>query len=197
MHRVPEDLELDTAAAGRWPPLLVALRRTVRPDRSRVAAYVGFARSPGAWADYGGLLSRHGSWLGALDSILARWLPEAAGPAGPADEAAAAGIVEPPRTRAEAIGYLYVREAFRLGEQVLWRALGGSSQAAAAEPGAVAPARSSWRDLVRALRSVGPDEHGEVLAGARAAHAAWERRLAPSLERLGVLEELRGALEAS
>ena len=185
------------ARTGRWPPLLVALRRSVRPDRSRVAAYVSFARSPGAWADYGGFLARHRAWLAALDGALAPRLPEiAVSPDRPA-EAGAPGAIAPARSRAEALGYLYVREAFRLGSEALSRALGGPGQGPAEDPAAEVPPRRSWRELVRALGEVeSPEEQAEVLEGARAAFAAWERRLAPSLERLGLLEEPASACEA-
>ena len=190
---------LAAARAGRWPPLLGALRRTVRPDRSRVAAYVSFARSPGAWADYGGFLARHRAWLAALDGALAPRLPEVASSPARAGEAAAAaaGALPPARSRAEALGYLYVREAFRLGSEALSRALGGPGQETAEDPEAEVPARRSWRELVRALADVAaPDEQAEVLEGARSAFAAWERRLAPSLERLGLVEEPASACQA-
>jgi len=186
-----------SARTGRWPPLLVALRRTVRPDRSRVAAYVSFARSPGAWADYGGFLARHRAWLAALDGALAAHLPEIAVSSDRTAEAGAPGAIPPARSRAEALGYLYVREAFRLGSEALSRALGGPGQASAEDPSAEVPARRSWQDLVRALGEVlAPEEQAEVLEGARAAYAAWERRLAPSLERLGLLEQPASACGA-
>ena len=174
---------------GRWPPLLVALRRAMKPDRSRVAAYASLERRPSAWADYGGFLARHRDWLHALDGALSPFLRDLAA-ARPAPGEPGDPLLAPARTRAEALGYLYVREAFRLGSEVLSRALGGRGPGSAEDPAAEVSARGSWSELVQALRAVAaPEEQAEVLAGARAAYAAWERRLGPSLERLGLLEE--------
>jgi heme oxygenase len=177
----------------RWPPLLVALRRAARPDRARVAAYMSFARCPASWAEYGGFLVRHRAWLTALDGALVEGLPGA--PPAPGEEGDRAapdvgpGSLPPARNRAQALGYLYVREAFRLGSEVLSRRIQGAVESPAEAPAGERPARRSWYELVRALWGAGPEEQAEVLESARLAYSAWERRLGPSLARLGLVDD--------
>jgi heme oxygenase len=181
----------EVALAGRWPPLLLTLRRLARPDRARVAAYSFLAGHPAAGLAYGQFLVAHRAWIAALDRVL----DEAGVPSSSAhaqddlapDEAGPAGLAEaiPPaaRTRAEALGYLYVREAFRLGCSALARRLRGTLGEAAP---AVRPSAQPWRQLVRSLGQVPPEQHAEVLVGARQAFAAWSTWLGPSLQRLGL-----------
>lgn len=190
-HDFPGSIDRDP-----WPPLLRALRRTARPDRARVAAYLSLAGHPAGWGAYTEFLAVHRTWIASLDRTLAqagaaarRPLPDAAELFQPVEipsEAAAPGL-PPPRTRAHALGYLYVLEAFRLGCSVLARRIRGQAEpspgAARAEP----PARPRpWSELVGALEGVRPEDHPAVIQGAREAFSAWERRLASSLAHLGL-----------
>jgi heme oxygenase len=168
---------------NRWPPLLVALRRTTRPDRARVAAYASLFRFPAGWEAYAEFLSGHRAWLDDLDRVLARSgaehrpLLDGTG----ADPGRGAEELPAPPTRAHALGYLYVYEAFRLGCSVLARRVRGLGAAApAVEPG------RAWGELVQELARVPLEEHGAVVQGAVEAFTAWERRLADSLARLGL-----------
>ncbi len=176
----------------RWPPLLVALRRATRPDRARVAAYAGMFRSPSGWDAYAEFLAAHGAWLDALDRALAR-----SGAAHlPLRDGAEEGFpreaqeLPSPRTRAHALGYLYVYEAFRLGRTVLARRLRGREEVEARAD----EAGRSWRDLAAQLERVPIEEHGAVVQGALDAFAEWERQLGAALARLGLAPgEIRAA----
>lgn len=178
------------AAADRWPPLLLALRRAARPDRVRVAAYLSLTQRAAGWAAYTEFLAQHRAWIASLDGMLAGAgvnapgpLPDAAEPfdaaAGtpPGTENPLAGL-SPPRSRAHALGYLYVLEAFRLGSSVLARRIRGR-----AEPGADG---RPWNELVAALAGVPAEDRPEVVKAAREAFSAWEQRLAASLAPLGL-----------
>lgn len=169
---------------NRWPPLLVALRRTARPDRARVAAYLSLYGCPGVWDAYAEFLAAHRAWLDALGRALARSgaahqpLTDGAG----GDPAAEVEELPAPRTRAHALGYLYVYEAFRLGREVLARRIRGlgGTEAAAADAG------RPWNELATELGRVPLPEHAAVVQGAVDAFAEWERRLGASLARLGL-----------
>jgi heme oxygenase len=192
-HDVPRSLDGD-----RWPPLLLDLRRTARPDRARVAAYQGLTQSPAGWAAYTEFLAVHRAWIASLDRALAaaglvtRWpLPDAAEEfdrdlAQTPGEAATHCLL-PPRTRAHALGYLYVVEAFRLGCSVLARWFRGQAEPLADPARPEQTTRGSpWGDLVKVLRGVPPEEHAAVIQGAREAFSAWEERLATSLAHFGL-----------
>jgi heme oxygenase len=172
----------------RWPPLLLALRRATRPDRARVAAYASLVRSPAGWEAYSEFLAGHRAWLDALERALtgsgAAHHPLRDG--ADARPGEAVEEIPAPRTRAEALGYLYVLEAFRLGCSVLARRLGGG----AAEP---ASAGRPWGELAPQLGSVPPEEHGAVVQGALDAFAGWERCLGAYLARLGLAPVGRAA----
>jgi heme oxygenase len=182
----------------RWPPLLLALRRAARPDRARVAAYVSLTRRPAGRAAYTEFLALHRAWIASLDRVLAE---AGAAPAGPLpdapDEAEERGAPIPrapaeaspaglpvPRTWAQALGYRYVLEAFRLGCSVLARRIGGRARSEG--PADAVEAHRSWEDLVRALGRVPPEDHPAVIQSAREAFSGWEQRLAGSLAQLGV-----------
>jgi phosphate transport system protein len=62
--RIPQD-------PGRWPALLLALRRALRPDRARVAAYVSLVQRQAGWDAYSDFLASHRAWTDALDRALA------------------------------------------------------------------------------------------------------------------------------
>jgi heme oxygenase len=174
----------------RWPPLLLTLRRAARPDRVRVAAYLSVSERSAGWTPYTEFLVLHRAWIASLDRVLAEAgvhapspLPDAAAPLDAGTDAAGPGSqgatdLAPPRTRAEALGYLYVLEAFRLGCSVLARRIRGS-----AEPGAGA---GPWGELVTALSAVPPEDHPAAVQAAKEAFAAWERRLAGPLGTLGL-----------
>ena len=152
---------------GRWPPLLGALRRAARPDRARVAAYAGLAEA--GLATYADFLSLHREWIAGLARGLAEAgvairlpLPDAEGaaftPAGGETK-----HLPPPRSRAQALGHLYVLEAFRLGCSVLERRVRGRS----------AGEGRWWDELARQLGAVPAEEHTAVVEGARDAFAEW------------------------
>jgi len=180
----------------RWPPLLLALRRAARPDRARVAAYLSLTRRPAGWAAYTEFLAVHRAWIASLDRALAAAGAAPLGPLPDAEDAlvsvepsaepAAPGL-SPPRSRAHALGYLYVFEAFRMGCAVLARRIRGL-----AEPfGDPNPLDESgrgraWGELVRVLGEVPPEEHSAVIQGARDAFSDWEQRLAAALALLGL-----------
>jgi heme oxygenase len=177
-------------APDRWPPLLVALRRAARPDRVRVAAYVSLSRRPASWDAYNGFLAAHGAWLSWLDQALVEAGAATHGPlpdAVPGRAAEGAAGIPRPRTRAQALGYLYVLEAFRLGCSVLARRIRGLAGGAEGpisqeQTTAVRP----WGELRHALESVPPEEHPAVIESARQAFSAWEQRLSRPLEALGI-----------
>jgi heme oxygenase len=168
------------AGASRWPPLLRQLRHAARPDRARVAAYIRFAQGPGGWGEYREFLANHRSWLAGLNRALADALPavEARGPLPELENEGArvpALPLTPPKSRAQALGYLYVLEAFRLGSEVLRRSLQTPGEARRQD-------RSRpWDDLVHALRGVPPEDQPTVVASARDLFLAWERWLASPL----------------
>lgn len=187
----------------RWPPLLLALRRTARPDRARVDAYVSLTHRPTGWSDYTEFLAVHRAWIVSLDRALAEAGLAPRGPppdaaeeldaARPATEVPAAGL-SPPRSRAHALGYLYVLEAFRLGCAVLARRIRGmAGPAPDPERSEQDTGTTPWAELARALGSVSPEEHPAVLQGAREAFSAWEERLAASLAHLGLAPPSSGA----
>lgn len=170
---------------NRWPPLLVALRRATRPDRARVAAYASLFRRPAGWDAYAEFLAGHRAWLDDLERALSRsgaaHRPLCDG--APADAQRAAEELPAPPSRAHALGYLYVYEAFRLGCSVLARRIRALGDAPA--PAAQEPARP-WGELAGQLARVPLEEHGAVVQGALDAFAEWERRLGASLARLGL-----------
>jgi len=173
------DLATTTARAA---PLLVALRRTARPDLARVNAYSRLASRPSGSPDYRTFVDLHQRWLAGLDRALA----DAALPydlpitgvrlGANATEPAA---IAPVTSRAQGLAYLYVFEAFRLGCRVLLRQL----RAIGVDVGPAGPilsevgagANRAWLDLSRALRRAAADEYGAVLENARALFAEWER----------------------
>lgn len=177
----------------RWPALLLALRRTARPDRARVAAYLSLARSPAGWGEYTEFLAVHRAWLSSLDHALAAAGTASRGPlpdeAQPPFDRELPPIesepLAPPRSRAHALGYLYVLEAFRLGCSVLERRIRGMPDAGPA-PATSSSTRHPWTELTQALDQVAPEDHPAVLQGAQEAFSAWERRLAGSLAHLGL-----------
>ncbi len=189
----PRHDPLRTLDDGRWPPLLLALRRAARPDRARVAAYLSLTRRPAGWTAYTDFLAVHRSWLASLDRVLAQAgvaatgpLPDAAVPDRDAVEPTSPEMA-PPGGRAHALGYLYVFEAFRLGCAVLERRIRGLAE----QPlDAVQPVEKvsgpHWNQLVQALEQVPPEEHPAVIQGAQEAFSAWEQRLAGSLAHLGL-----------
>ncbi len=180
--------------ADRWPPLLLALRRAVRPDRARVAAYLSLTRSPAGWAAYTEFLAIHRGWIAALARMLAEAgydvrgpLPDGADAFDAAEPAGTASALPPPRSNAEALGYAYVFEAFRLGCAVLARRIRGLAEL----PGGSPPPDASGQAgpppaLIRALAHVTLEEHAAVLQAAQEAFSAWERGLAGTLARLGL-----------
>lgn len=190
-HDVPRSFHGD-----RWPPLLGALRRAARPDRARVAAYLSLTRRPAGWAAYTEFLAVHRAWIASLDRALAE---AGAAPGGPLPDAADAFAVgQPPaevaapgllpaRSRAHALGYLYVFEAFRMGCAVLARRIRGLAEPFGGPTPPDQTGRSRpWGELVKALGDVPPEEHPAVIQGAREAFAAWEQRLASALAHLGL-----------
>lgn len=170
----------DPADAGRWPALLIALRRTPRPDRARVAAYVSLLQRQAGWEAYADFLAAHRAWIDGLDRALSAvpHRPLRDGPPG----SPAAEEIAPPRTRSHALGYLYVLEAFRQGYAVLARRIRGLAEST----GERREADGAWRELARQLSAVPSSEQAAVLQGARDAFGDWERRLSASLARLGL-----------
>ncbi len=190
-HDVPRSSDGD-----RWPPLLLALRRAARPDRARVAAYLSLTRRPAGWAAYTEFLAMHRAWIASLDRTLT---DAGAAPCGPLPDAAdafeavqltdaaeAAGV-SLPATRAHALGYRYVLEAFRVGCAVLARRIRGLVEPFGEAPRPAEPLRSrTWDELVKELGDLPPEEHAAAIQGAREAFSAWERRLASALAHLGL-----------
>lgn len=177
----------------RWPPLLLELRRALRPDRARVAAYLSLGNRVGDWTDYAEFLAVHRAWLTSLDRVLAgAGLPQR-GPlpdGARADPHGSTPELASPRSSAEALGYLYVLEAFRLGCAVLARRFRGMEPV----PEAASPDdRNPWQELVEHLERVSPEEQPAVIQGAREAFSAWERQLATSLVHLGLGPQSAGA----
>jgi heme oxygenase len=178
-----ESASSPTTGSSRLPPLLRALRDAARPDRARVAAYVRFAQGPGGWNDYREFLNSHRSWLAGLDRALAEatsaGLPGAARSPLPELENDGARVpplpLSPPRSRAQALGYLYVLEAFRLGSEVLRRHLDASGGAHKASQS------RAWSELIRTLKGVPQEDHRAVVESARDLFLGWERWLASPL----------------
>lgn len=166
----------------RWPVLLVALRRTPRPDRARVAAYVSLLQRKAGWEAYSDFLAAHRAWIDGLDRVLSGACPPRPplrdGPQGarPTEE------IAPPRTPAHALGYLYVLEAFRQGYAVLARRVRGLTDSSDERK----EADGAWKELASQLAGVAPIEYAAVLQGARDAFADWEQRLGGCLARLGL-----------
>jgi heme oxygenase len=173
------DLATTTARAA---PLLVALRRTARPDLARLNAYAQLASRPAGGPEYRAFVDLHQRWLAGLDRALADaarpYSLPLAGPrlgAGPTEPAA----IAPVTSRAQGLAYLYVFEAFRLGCRVLVRQLRAvgvdvsAGGALLAEVGA--GAERAWLELSNALRRAAAEEYGAVLESARALFAEWER----------------------
>ncbi len=185
----PRDDTRNLPGSDRWPPLLVALRRAARPDRARVAAYLSLTRDTSESAAYTEFLDSHRAWIASLDRALSEAGSATSGPLPDAaervPEGAAAPGLSPPRSRAHALGYLYVFEAFRLGCSVLARRL-RSLVGTATTPAAPGSGQRPWGDLVEALESVPPEEQPAVIEGALEAFSAWKKRVASSLARLGL-----------
>jgi heme oxygenase len=177
--------------------LLSALRRTPRPDRARIAAYARFAEGRGRYPAYHAFLAAHRCWQAALDRALAAAAPSLDLPLPASSDrppelqpgiAAPEQSIAPIRSRAQALGYLYVAEAFRLGGRVLARELGIAAVGHDDDgPGSAARAgERPWHRLADVLEDARPEEHLGVLAAASALFAAWGRWIAP----------LRAGLEA-
>jgi heme oxygenase len=200
---------------GRWPPLLIELRRTTRPDHARVVAFIGFARRPGGWTDYQEFLAIHHGWIAALDRrldeaarihglpfsgrrlpLLDRDLFMAAVPY--AGGTPLANIL-PVRSRTEALGYLYVYEGFRLGCRVLARQarqLGVEARnGGALLAGLGSGTREAWLRLVAALGRVPPGEHAVVVESARGLFHLWEDWLRSPQARVAQLQGASGVYD--
>lgn len=200
---------------GRWPPLLIALRRATRPDHARVAAYVSFARRPGGWTEYREFLAIHHGWIAALDRCLGeaahlhdlpfsgRRLPlldrDLFMAAVPYAATTAPANILPVRSRAEALGYLYVYEGFRLGCRVLAhevRRLGielGNGGAFLAGLGA--GTREAWLRLVAVLGRTPLAEHPAVIESATDLFHRWEEWLCSPQARIAQLQGASGVYE--
>lgn len=207
LARVDMPLGEGSPDPGRWPPLLIALRRSTRPDHARVVAFVSFARRPGGWTEYQEFLAIHHGWIAALDRRLGdaarihglpfsgRRLPlldrDLFMAAVPYAASTALANILPVRSRAEALGYLYVYEGFRLGCRVLARQarrLGiepGNGGALLAGLGA--GTREAWLRLVAALGRIPPAEHGAVIGSATELFHRWEDWLRSPQARVGQL----------
>jgi len=170
----------------RRPPLLVALRRTARPDRARVEAYASLFNRHASWDAYGRFLEAHRAWLLALDRALEESGTGTPGPLPGGAATAAVSLLPPPRTPAETLGYLYVLESFRLGSSVLARRIRGPGGGARAATDDGSPCRP-WGALRHALEAVPPEEYTAVIRGARDAFSAWEQELSAPLAALGVV----------
>jgi heme oxygenase len=197
----------------RWPPLLAELRRTTRPDHARVAAYLRSGRRPLGWLEYREFLAIHHGWIAALDFRLrdaasvyglpfsGRRLPALDRDlfmlAVPAWSATARASLPPLRSRAEALGCLYVYEGFRLGCRVLARRvrhLGlGPENGGALLEGVGAGARTTWLHLVDALARVPPAEHAAVVEAAADLFRRWQEWLLPHQRRVAAFSGAGGA----
>ena len=194
--------------SGRWPPLLIALRRSTRPDHARVVAFVSFARRPGGWNEYKEFLAVHHGWIAALDRRLAdaakiHGLPfsglrlplldrDLFMTAVPYSASTALANILPVRTRAEALGYLYVYEGFRLGCRVLARQARQigiePSNGGALLAGLGAETREAWLRLVAALGRIPFSEHAAVIESATALFHRWEHWLRSPHARVAQLQ---------
>ncbi len=199
-------------APRRWPVLLLELRRSTRPDHARVAAFVGFARRPGGLAEYRDFLAIHHGWIASLDRRLGEAAAEYglpfSGPRLPQLDrdcfmlaipcAARSGRARIPRirTRAQAMGYLYVYEGFRLGCRVLARhvkRMGFAPESGAAwVTGLGHGNRQCWDRLVRALARVPPEEHAAVVESAKELFQRWGDWLRSPEARVGQLTDSSG-----
>lgn len=198
---------------GQSPALLAELRRSTRPDHARVMAFVSFARRPGGWTEYREFLAIHYGWIAALD----RRLQEAAATyelpfsgrrlplldrdlfmlAIPPEHATVEADIPAPRSRAQAIGYLYVYEGFRLGCRVLARqarALGADPERGAGFLSGLGGGTTgrAWRDLVNVLARVPLAQHAEVIASARELFERWEAWLRSPGARVAQLQGASG-----
>lgn len=200
---------------GRWPPLLMELRRATRPDHARVVAYVGFARRPGGWTEYQEFLAIHHGWIAALDRRLGeaarihglpfsgRRLPlldrDLFMAAVPYAASTARANILPVRSRAEALGYLYVYEGFRLGCRVLSR----QARRIGVEPGnggallagLGSGTREAWLRLVAALGRIPLAEHAAVIESATELFHRWEDWLRSPQARVAQLQGASGVYD--
>lgn len=200
----------------RWPALLHELRRTTRPDHARVATFLGLAQRPGGWTEYREFLAIHHGWIAALDRCLeaaarrfrvpfsGRRLPhldrDLFALAVPSGERTTAALIPAPRSRAEALGYLYVSEGFRLGCRVLARGmkrLGVGESGAAFVSGLGAGTRGAWMRLVHELAGVPPEEHAAVVGAARDLFGRWEEWLRSPQARVAQLQVASGVWAGS
>jgi heme oxygenase len=176
----------------RSSPLLLALRRALRPDRARVEAYVSLVERQAGWEAYASFLAAHRAFTDALGQALdVAGAPHRALRDGPRTDGTPEPLPEA-RSPAQALGYLYVLEAFRLGWAVLARRARGLGESKAERD----EAGRAWAELARALEAMPTEEHATVLQGARDAFAQWERRLGATLARLGLGRAAPGARAA-
>lgn len=200
---------------GRWPPLLIALRRATRPDHARVVAFVGFARRSGGWTEYQEFLAVHHGWIAVLDRRLGeaarihglpfsgRRLPlldrDLFMAAVPYAASTALANVLPVHSRAEALGYLYVYEGFRLGCRVLarqTRQLGiEASNGGALLAGLGTGTREAWLRLVAALGRIPLAEHAAVIESATELFHRWEDWLRSPHARVAQLQGASGVYD--
>jgi heme oxygenase len=215
----PADARLDEAPPEpvRWPPLLIALRNRTRPDQARVAAFVSFGRRPDGWAEYKEFLAIHHGWIAALDERLVdaatlyglpftgRLLPlldrDLFMAAVPYSATSALANIRPVRSRAEALGYLYVYEGFRLGCRVLARQVrrlgielgnGGALLA-----GLGTGTREAWLRLVAALGRTPVTEHPVVIESATELFRRWEDWLRSPQARAAQLQAASGVYDGT
>ena len=176
--------------------LLAALRRAARPDRARIDAYLSLERRPCDWAAYAEFLTAHRRFVAALDRALVqagtetrRPLPDGARPPSTEEEGADPLYLPSPRKAAHALGYLYVLESFGLGCAVLSRRIRGRSEPGGPAAGTEHGASRAFRELLAKLREVPAEDQLAVIEGAQEAFAAWQDRLSPLLQRLGLTSE--------
>lgn len=146
--------------------------------------------------EYREFLAIHHGWIAALDRCLeaaadrfrvpfsGRRLPhldrDLFALAVPSCGRSGVAVIPSPRSRGEALGYLYVSEGFRLGCRVLTRGvkrLGVGESGAAFVRGLGAGTRGAWMRLVHELARVPPEEHAAVVASARELFGHWEEWL--------------------
>lgn len=192
---VPERSAQGHSDAGIAAPPLAALRRTTRPDRARVAAYLSFAHHQTKYPEYHEFSSAHRCWLAALDHALTEAerdydLPPRSSRDRPAEPQPGLALPEvripPIRSHAQALGYLYVSEAFRLGGRVLSREL-GSFGVSHEDDGEAPPARAGmdpWHRVARAIGGALPEECKAIIESASTLFSDWERWIAPCRARL-------------